>query len=63
MIYNRKTDNVFINYDQIWSVLQKDFELNYNDTQQLTEDWVGVVYNLREASTGPFINQERERWE
>jgi hypothetical protein len=63
MIYNRRTDNVFINYDQIWSVLQKDFELNYNDTQQLAEDWVGVVYNLREATTGPFINQERERWE
>jgi len=51
IIYNRKTDNVFINYDQIWSVLGNDFGLNYTDTQQLTEEWLGVVYNLRGVTT------------
>jgi hypothetical protein len=51
MIYDRKTDNVYINHDQIWSVLRNDFGLNYDETQQLTEEWLGVVYNLMEVTT------------
>jgi hypothetical protein len=51
MVYNRKTDNVFINYGQIWSVLRKDFGLNYDDIQRLTEEWVGVVFKLRGVTT------------
>jgi hypothetical protein len=51
MIYDRKNDYVYIDYDQIWSVLREDFGLNYDDTQQLTEEWLGVVYNLRGVTT------------
>jgi len=51
MIYDRKTDIVYIDYDQIWSVLRNDFGLNYDDTQQVTEEWVGVAYNLRGVTT------------
>jgi len=51
MIYYIKNDIVYINYDQIWSVLRNDFGLNYDDTQQLTEEWLGVVYNLRGVTT------------
>jgi len=51
MIYNRKSDYVYINYNQIWSVLENDFGLNYDETQQLTKEWLGIVYNLRGVTT------------
>jgi hypothetical protein len=51
MIYNRKNDYVYINYEQIWSVLGNDFGLNYSKTKQLTEEWLGVAYNLRGVTT------------
>jgi len=47
MIYDRKTDIFYLDYDQIWSVLRRDFGLNYIETEQVTEEWLGVVYNLR----------------
>jgi hypothetical protein len=51
MIYDRKNDYVYINYKQIWSVLREDFGLNYDETKQLTKEWVGVAYNLRGVTT------------
>jgi hypothetical protein len=51
MIYFRNSDRVSINYEQIWSVLRKDFRLTPTESQQLTEEWVGVVYNLRGFTT------------
>jgi hypothetical protein len=51
MIYNRKNDYVYINYEQIWSVLGNDFGLNYGDTQRLTEEWLGVAFKLRGVTT------------
>jgi hypothetical protein len=47
MLYDRKLNYVYIDSDQIWSVLQNDFGFNYDDTRQLIEEWLGVVYNLR----------------
>ena len=47
MVYNRKNDDVYINYYEIWSILANKFELNYSETQQLTEEWLAEVYNLR----------------
>jgi hypothetical protein len=47
MIYNRKNDYVFIDYHKIWSFLEKVFGLNYSEIQQLTEEWLSEVYNLR----------------
>ena len=54
MIYDRKNDVVYINYHKIWSVLQNNFELNYNETQKLTERWLDEVYNLRGVTTTVF---------
>ena len=51
MIHNRKNDRVYIDYDQIWSVLQNYFGLNYGDTKRLTEEWVGIAYKLRGVTT------------
>ena len=47
MICNRKNDYVYINYDEIWSVLEDNFGLNYDETQKLTQRWLDEVYNLR----------------
>ena len=47
MIYDRKKDYVYINYDEIWSVLEDKFGLNYSEIQKLTERWLDEVYNLR----------------
>ena len=51
MIYDRKSDIVYIIYDVIWSFLKKGFDLNYSEIQQLTEEWLSEVYNLRGVTT------------
>ena len=51
MIYYRKNDYVYIGYDKIWSVLEDNFDLNYTETQKLTERWLAEVYNLRGVTT------------
>jgi hypothetical protein len=63
MIYDRKNDRVYIDYDQIWSVLRNDFGLNYGDTKRLTEEWVGIVYNLRGVTTVQAHELHVVRWE
>ena len=45
MIYDRKNDYVYINYDEIWSFLENKFGLNYSETQELTKIWLDEVYN------------------
>ena len=47
MIYDRKNGEVYIDYDEIWSVLESKFGLNYTETQKLTKVWLDEVYNLR----------------
>jgi hypothetical protein len=47
MIYDRKNEYVYINYDEIWSVLEDKFGLNYFEIQGLTKRWLDEVYNLR----------------
>jgi hypothetical protein len=47
MIYDRKNEVVHINYNEIWSVLEDKFGLNYDETQELTQRWLDEVYNLR----------------
>jgi hypothetical protein len=51
MVYDRKNGFVFINYNEIWSFLVREFELNYSVIQGLTEEWLGEAYNLREITT------------
>ena len=44
---NRKNNYVYINYDEIWSVLEDKFRLNDPKTQKLIGRWLDEVYNLR----------------
>ena len=55
MVYDKKNEEVYINYDEIWSVLMSKFKLNYSETEEITKEWLDEVYNLREVTT-------RTRW-
>jgi hypothetical protein len=45
--YYKKHKDVYIDYDQIWSVLEEGFGLSYDETQSLIKTWLGDVYNLK----------------
>lgn len=51
MIYDRKSKEVYINYDKIWSFLEDKFDLTYPVIQVVTKKWLGEVYNLRGITT------------
>jgi hypothetical protein len=56
MIYYKTNEEVYINYDEIWSVLEDKFGLNYSETQELTKRWLDEVYNLR------GVTSMNEKW-
>ena len=47
MIHDRKHKAVYINSDQIWSVLENKFGLEFSERQKIIEIWLGEVYNLK----------------
>ena len=47
IIYDRKNKTVFINYEEIWKVLGNVFNLEYSEIEELTQEWLSEVYNLR----------------
>ena len=52
MVYNRKSDIVYINYNKIWRGLEiVFFELNDFEIQELTQEWLDEVYDLRGVTT------------
>jgi hypothetical protein len=53
IVYDRKNEEVYINYDDIWSVLENNFGLDYSEIEGLTKEWLGEVYNLRGVTTSP----------
>ena len=50
MVYDIIINEVYINYDEIWSVLQSHFDINYFEILELTKRWLGDVYNLRDIT-------------
>ena len=56
MIYDRKNEDVYINYYEIWSFLEDKFGLSYYETQRITQDWLDEVYNLRRVTSGSAKN-------
>jgi hypothetical protein len=46
MIYDRKSNDIYINYDVIWESLKKGFDLKYFEIEELTEEWLSEAYNL-----------------
>ena len=56
MIYDTKNEVVYINYYEIWSFLESNFGLKYQQTQDLTKEWLDEVYNLRGVTTEAVID-------
>jgi hypothetical protein len=54
MVYDRKIGDIYISYDEIWSVLEDNFGLKYSEIQELTNRWLDEVYNLRGITIQPF---------
>ena len=51
MVYDRKNDLVYIQWEKIWSFLRLGFDLNYTEIKELTKKWLSEVYNLRGVTT------------
>ena len=49
--YNKKNGYVYISYNKIWSFLESFFELECEEIQDLTKEWVEEHYNLRVTTT------------
>jgi hypothetical protein len=62
MIYDRKNEVVHINYNEIWSVLEDKFGLNYSETQKLTKRWLDEVYNLKGVTPGNVKGDHVRCW-
>jgi len=56
MIYDRKNEEVYINYYEIWSFLEDKFGLSNYETQRFTQEWLDEVYNLRGVATYPSFS-------
>jgi hypothetical protein len=54
--YYKKHIDVYIDYNQIWLVLEEGFGLSYDETQSLIETWLGDIYNLRGMNV--YYNEE-----
>jgi hypothetical protein len=62
MVYDRKKEIVYLDYDKIWLVLRDDFGLNLTDTQQLIKEWLGEVYNLSGITTTTNLDIQLPSW-
>ena len=47
IIYDRKNEYVFINYDVIWLFFSMGIGLKYDETEEIMKKWLNEVYNLR----------------
>jgi hypothetical protein len=59
MIYDRKYGYISISYDDIWSVLEDNFGLNYTEIQKLIRVWLGEDYNLKRVSNVEYFGKKR----
>ena len=51
MIYDRKNQNVYIRYNNVWSFLKKGFGLKYPQIRELTKKWLGQTFDLKNITT------------
>jgi hypothetical protein len=56
IIYNRKNGNTYVNYYKIWEFLEKGFGLDFDEIQELTNEWLFEVYNLSGVTTDEYKN-------
>ena len=61
--YNKKVGIVYISYDKIWSFLENFFELEYEEIQDITKQWVEEHYKLRVTTTEEDFYNRMNGWE
>lgn len=55
MVYDTKSEEVYINSVEIWSFLADKFDLTYRAVQGITKKWLSEVYNLRGVTTNVVL--------
>ena len=60
MVYDDEFDFVYINYSIIWSFLEKVFGFNYSEIQEVTQEWLSEVYDLRGVTTDEVDEEDDE---
>jgi hypothetical protein len=56
MVYDGKTEYVYVNYDVIWSFLKDGFSLDLSEIKDIIKIWLSDVYNLRVITTKAWRN-------
>jgi hypothetical protein len=51
LLYDKTNNKVYINYQKIWAFLEHYFDLDENDIQEITEQWISETYNLNATTT------------
>jgi hypothetical protein len=46
-----KSGECRISYEEIWEILQEEFELSYEETRELTMEWLNSVFDLQVSNT------------
>ena len=54
MAFDNKNNNVSINYYEIWSILENNFQLSKDEIKKLTEEWLYEVYGLSGVRILPY---------
>ena len=60
--YNRKNGYCHISYKEIWSFLESVFQLQREEIQDITKEWVEGHYKLRVTTTTGSISLPPIRW-
>ena len=50
MVLDKKNEDINLDYDEIWSILENVFGLDYSEIQELINVWLNEVYNLSDVT-------------
>jgi hypothetical protein len=51
LVYDKKNEYVYINYNKIWSFFENYFSMESEEIQELTQEWLSEAYNLKGVTT------------
>jgi hypothetical protein len=56
MIYDEEYEDVYINYNVIWSFFERGIGIKYDEIQDIMKKWLDEVYNLRGVTPRKTFN-------
>ena len=62
MEYDKETERVYINYDEIWLKIESLFHLNYDDTKSVIRVWMEEYYNLEGVTPWKGVRYLQSNW-